>query len=281
MQENKVDTKVKSKPQEDSNANKKIEDPAIDYINSSRGITQEEVNAAPLLIIDEEPPGNLFYKKQLKINAAGLIGGRNAKDGVAIFGQKKSNNDENFKADFEIEYKESLPYPYIFAIYYQRENKSYYIRAFSGKSSDNRILFVKLSGNNSLPLKQREILSAGNAIFQISPLKEDNKIEIVHLSKKDTDGKKQIFDPSTKEIKIGRELHCTYSFPKEKSFSRVQTTIKYEEDKGQWMIMDGSKTKSSTNGTWVFGTHSFEIRDQMIVEILTTKIKFTLLQNDK
>ena len=86
---------------------------------------------------------------------------------------------------------------------------------------------------------------------------------------------------TTKEITIGRESHCTFAFPKEKSFSRIQTTIKYEEDKGQWLIMDGSKTKSSTNGTWVFGTHSFEIKDQMIVEILTTKIKFTMLQNDK
>ena len=282
LQDNKKDMKVKTKPQEDSNPNKKNEDPAIEYINSSRGITQEEVNAAPLLIIDEESPGNLFYKRQLKINAAGLIGGRNAKDGVAIFGQKKPN-EEKFKSDFEIEYKEVLPYPYIFAVYYQRENKSFYIRAYSGKSSDNRILFVKLSGTNSLPLKQREILSAGNAIFQLSPIKEGNKIEVIHLSKKDTEGtRKTIFDPSTtKEITIGRESHCTFAFPKEKSFSRIQTTIKYEAAKGQWPTMDGSKTQSSPNGTWVFGTHSFEIKDQMIVEILTTKIKFTLLQNEK
>ena len=47
VQDNKQDMKVKTKPQEDSNPNKKNEDPAIEYINSSRGITQEEVNAAP------------------------------------------------------------------------------------------------------------------------------------------------------------------------------------------------------------------------------------------
>ena len=53
------------------------------------------------------------------------------------------------------------------------------------------------------------------------------------------------------------------------------------QDENMWKIIDGSKSKSSTNGTWAFGTHSFEIRDQMTVEILTTKVKFTLLQNDR
>jgi hypothetical protein len=40
------------------------------------------------------------------------------------------------------------------------------------------------------------------------------------------------------------------------------------------------KDKSSTNGTWVFGTHSFQIKDQLIVEILSSKIKFSLVQNE-
>jgi hypothetical protein len=46
------------------------------------------------------------------------------------------------------------------------------------------------------------------------------------------------------------------------------------------IIIDGSKTKSSTNGTWIFGTHSFEIKDQLMVEILNSKIIFSLrIQN--
>lgn len=267
--------------QENGNPQKN-DDPLMEYISSSREITQSEINEAPLLILDEDSNGNLFNKKQLKINAAGLIGGRNAKDGVAIFGQHNPSNAETFKADFELNYKESLSYPYIFAIYYQRDSKSYFIRAYSGTSSDNRILFVKLSGNYSIPLKQKEIISAGNVIFQVTPL-EGKKIEIMNLSKKDSGtNPKKTFDPAnTKEVTIGREAKCNFSFPKDKSFSRCQTTFSFDEKEQIWYIIDGSKNKSSTNGTWAFGTHSFLIKDQMTVEILTTKVKFTLIQNEK
>ena len=39
-----------------------------------------------------------------------MIGGRNLKDGVTIFGKSK-NNKENFKLDFELNYEENLNYP--------------------------------------------------------------------------------------------------------------------------------------------------------------------------
>ena len=205
-----------------------------------------------------------------------MIGGRNLKDGVTIFGKSK-NNKENFKLDFELNYEENLNYPYIFAIYYQRENKNYFLRAFSGKESDNRLLYVKLNNCYSLTLKQKEIFSAGNVVFQVIPL-ENNKIEIINLSKKNTeDEQKKTFDPKEiKEISIGRDKNCTFAFPKDKSFSRCQTTFLFDEKTNEWTIIDGSKTKSSTNGTWIFGTHSFEIKDQLIVEILNSKFSFSV-----
>lgn len=58
-------------------------------MNSHREITQEQINEAPLLILEEEPNGTIFSQKQIKINAAGLIGGRNVKDGVAIFWNRR------------------------------------------------------------------------------------------------------------------------------------------------------------------------------------------------
>ena len=228
-------------------------------MNVSRQITQEEIDSNPIITMIEEGEGNLLSNTQIKINAAGMIGGRNLKDGVSIFG-KKNNNNDNFKHDFELNYEENLNYPYIFAIYYQREFKNYSLRAFSGKESDNRILYVKLNNNYSLPLKQKEIFSAGNVVFQVTPL-ENNKIEILNLSKKNDEEEKKIFDPNEiKEISIGRDKKCDYSFPKDKSFSRIQTTFLFDDDKKEWIIIDGSKTKSSTNGTWIFGTHSFEIK---------------------
>ena len=261
------------------NINEDNKDEALQLISSNREITEEEINSCPILILKEQD-GKLLQGKEITINASGMIGGRNLKDGVSIFG-KKNNNNDNFKHDFELNYEENLNYPYIFAIYYQREFKNYSLRAFSGKESDNRILYVKLNNNYSLPLKQKEIFSAGNIVFQVTPI-ENNKIEVLNLSKKnEEEEQKKIFDPNEiKEISIGRDKKCDFSFPKDKSFSRIQTTFLFDDDKKEWIIIDGSKTKSSTNGTWIFGTHSFEIKDQLMVEILNSKIIFSLrIQN--
>ena len=248
-----------------------IKDEALEYINSNREITESEINLAPKVIL-RDLDGKILNGKEIIITASGMIGGRNTKDGVTIFG--KSNNKENFKPDFE----ENLNYPYIFAVYFLRETKSYCVRAYSGKESDNRLLYVKLDNTYSLPLKQKEIISAGNSIFEVTPI-ENNKIEVVNLSQSES---KKVFDPNNnKEVTIGRDKKCILSFPGNKSFSRCQATISFDENKKEWNIIDGSKTKSSTNGTWIFGTHSFPIVDQLIIEILTSKIIFTARKQNK
>jgi hypothetical protein len=253
-----------------TSTNEEKKDEILEYINSNREITQNEISSAPKIII-KELDGKILNGKEIIITASGMIGGRNTKDGVTIFG--KSNNKENFKPDFELNYEDDLKYPYIFAVYYLRETKNYCLRAYSGKESDNRLLYVKLDNVFSLPLKQKEIISTGNAIFEITPI-ENNKIEVCNLSQIDS---KKIFDPNNiKEVTIGRDKKCTFSFPKDKSFSRCQTTFSFDDNKKEWIIIDGSKTKSSTNGTWVFGTHSFPIVDQLTIEILTSKIIFTV-----
>jgi hypothetical protein len=272
----KLDSKSNSnRIKEENNKMEEKKDEVLEHINSNREISEKEIKSSPIIIIKEDD-GKLLNGKEITINASGMIGGRNLKDGVTIFGKSK-NNKENFKLDFELNYEENLNYPYIFAIYYQRENKNYFLRAFSGKESDNRLLYVKLNNCYSLKLKQKEIFSAGNVVFQVIPL-ENNKIEIINLSKKNSeDEQKKIFDPKEiKEISIGRDKNCTFSFPKDKSFSRCQTSFLFDEKTNEWTIIDGSKTKSSTNGTWIFGTHSFEIKDQLIVEILNSKFSFSV-----
>ena len=96
----------------------KKEDPVIEQINSHREIPQSEIDKAPLLILKEEEKGTLFNNKDIKINAAGMIGGgRGARDGIAIFGLVK-NEKENLTTDFNLNYSDDLPLPYIFAVYY-------------------------------------------------------------------------------------------------------------------------------------------------------------------
>ena len=258
---------------------KNPEDPLISYITSNRKISEELIKNSSKLIL-EEIEGKLFNEKIIEINAGGMVGGRNKKDGFTIFGQnpEKSSNKDIFIPDLELNIlnnENNFSYPYIFAIYYKIEDKSYYIRAYSGKGSENKILFIKLRNKNKYILNQKELISAGSIIFQITPINE-SELEIINLTfrrnNKIFDGNKQ------KLVTIGRHKECDFSFPKDKSFSRYQTCFEYDSNTKKWSIIDG-KDKDSTNGTWIFGTHSFLIKNEMIVEILNSKIKIKEITN--
>ena len=251
---------------------KNPEDPLISYITSNRKISDEEIQNSSKLIL-EEIEGNLFNEKKIEINAGGMVGGRNKKDGFTIFGQNIEKNSYNdmFIPDLELNLSNNnnFTYPYIFSIYYKMEDKSYYIRSYSGKGSDNKILFIKLRNKNKYPLKQKEIISAGSVIFQVNPIINSNELEIINLTYKKNS---KIFDGNKQKlVTIGRHKECDFSFPRDKSFSRYQTSFEYDENKKEWSIIDG-KDKDSTNGTWIFGTHSFLIKDEMTIEVLNSKI---------
>ena len=279
------------KNKENVEEEKNEEDPLMTYIQSNRKISEEEIKNSSKLIL-EEIEGSLFNGKIIEINAGGMVEGRNKSDGFAIFGQKKNSNSEIneekqindnndiFIPDYELNYTKYLLYPYIFTIYYKKEDKSYYIRAYSGKGSDNKILFIKLCNEKKYILKQKELISAGNIIFQVTPI-ENNCLEIINLTHKKSSNNKQIFAGIHKKlVTIGRHKDCDFFFPKDKSFSRYQTTFEFDENKTEWSVIDGKDNKGSTNGTWIFGTHSFLIKKEMIVEILNSKIKITEINND-
>ena len=220
---------------------KNEEDPLITYITSNRKISDEEIKNESKLIL-EEIDGTLLNGKKIKINAGGMVDGRNKKDGFTIFGQKKCGNTNNsnseiqvqkdinnlinnkinnndndndiFIPDIELNYSKYLAYPYIFAIYFKREEKQYYIRAYCGKGSDNKILFIKLSNEDKYILKQKELISAGNIIFQVHAI--DNKyLEIINLTNKKHSNCKRVFDGLKKKIvTIGRHKDCDFFFQK-------------------------------------------------------------------
>ena len=230
-------------------------------------------------LIIEEIDCNILNGQKIKINAQGMIGGRGLNDGVTIFGCGKEENDNNgntqiLKSDFILNFKDKYSYPYIFMIYLERELKSYFIKPYFNKTDDNKILYIKLNHDNNLPLKQIEHIFAGNIIFQVSPV-DNNNLEIINLSKENLSSiPKKTFDASSKkEVTIGRNKDCDFSFPGNKSFSRIHTTFEYDEDNKEWVIIDGSKIKSSTNGTWIFCTHSFKIKNNMTVEIMNYKLQ--------
>ena len=273
-----------------NNENKDKED-INQIVDLERIIKDNEFPDVPTLIL-EEVECNLLNGQKIKIKAQGMIGGRGVNDGVSLFGSpsnlsQSENNNFNIilnsstnanilKLDFVLNLKEKYNYPYIFMIYFKRETKSYFIRSYSGKNNDNRIIYIKLTNGYSLPLKQKEIILAGNVIFQVKPL-ENNVLEITNLSNPDlSNTPKQTFNASSKkEVTIGRNKDCDFAFPNNKSFSRLQTTFEFDEENQEWVIIDGSKVKSSTNGTWAFCTHSFPVKDKMIVEILSSRIQIS------
>ena len=53
----------------------------------------------------------------------------------------------------------------------------------------------------------------------------------------------------------------------EKDVSRIQTSIYFDEKEDDWFIIDGSKEKESTNGTWLTIIYTTEIYNNMILEI--------------
>ena len=279
-EENKNEEK-KSNEENDNNENKEVEQ-VNKIIDSNRRITNTDIRDSSTLIL-EEKECNIFNGEKIKINALGMIGGRGVGDGVVIFGSSANQIEESanmntgasiLKPDFILNLTVKILYPYIFMIYYEKDSKSYFIRPYSSENNDNRILYVKLTNGYNLPLKQKEIISVGNIIFQISPI-ENNHLEIVNLSQQSLSASpKQTFDPSSKkEVTIGRNKDCDFSFHNNKSFSRIQTTFEFDEENQEWIIIDGSRTKSSTNGTWVFCSHSFPIKDKMIVEVLNNKFQ--------
>ena len=264
--------------------NKDSKDDIEIILDSNRKITNTDVKESSTLIL-EQIECDILKGEKIKINASGMEGGRGVGDGVTIFGDNWKQTDDNsnmstnnskLKPDFSLNLKNKYSYPFIFMIYFEKESKSYFIRAYESKDIDNRILYIKLTHGYSIPLKQKEIFSAGNIIFQVTPL-ENNNIEIVNLSKQNLSATpKQTYDASSKkEITIGRNKDCDFPFPNNKSFSRIQTTFEFDEENQEWVIIDGSKTKSSTNGTWIFCYHSFQIKDKMIIEVLNNRIQIT------
>lgn len=292
---NNINDVIKNVIEEEKNE----EDPLINYITSNRKISDEIIKNASTITL-EEIDGKLLNGKKIEINAGGMVDGRNKKDGFTIFGQNKKrksrrisieelnakdnfisgNDDDLFIPDYELNYSNYLGYPYIFSIYYKLEDKSYYLRAYCGKGSDNKILFIKLSSESKYILKRKELISAGNIIFQVTPL-DNNCLEIINLTNKKYSNYRRVFDGFSKKIiTIGRHKDCDFFFPRDKSFSRYQTTFEFDENIKEWSVVDGKDNKGSTNGTWVFGIHSFLIQKEMVVEILNSKIKITEIKSD-
>lgn len=90
--------------------------------------------------------------------------------------------------------------------------------------------------------------------------KTNSKIQLKFLDGPKTD---QVFSfPDSKgTVKIGRMSDCEIRFD-DTALSRNQCCIQFIE--GQWILKDGTGSKLSTNGTWLFADELFKIFDNMV-----------------
>ena len=78
------------------------------------------------------------------------------------------------------------------------------------------------------------------------------------------------FTKEDSPIVVGRNKKAKV-YVNDSSFSRVQCRIEFED--GEWYLLDGDKSKKSTNGTWLYAEDPFPIHDKMEIKAGTLLFK--------
>lgn len=279
-------------------------------INSLK-INEENFQNKPTLKISDVE-GNLLNNETLIVNAFGLVNSeRKKKDGIVFFGIKKestNNNNTTDLVDYHLnevlmkDFKDKIPNP-MFAICYNAEHNDYFFNYCKKKGSNSYPSVILLKLDKPLILKKTETITLGTVFFELKTDKND-----ITITKLESDGKSQIKEvlkfnsDSTKEITIGRDSNCTINV-NNKSLSRVNATIKFiklplkeilslnasnsskiysqllDSDINEnslirfWLLIDGTYNKPSTNGVWLFSSHSYNIYDGFTIRLGKNKFK--------
>jgi len=84
---------------------------------------------------------------------------------------------------------------------------------------------------------------------------------------------------NNKVITIGRSKKCDLCYD-ENTLSKVLITILWDDTQNLLKIIDGrDSSRPGTNGTWLYAAHSYEITDNTICKIGSSKIKITYQPN--
>jgi len=237
-------------------------------------ITESEISKGPKLKIVAVEGTLIPLNTEFKVNPGGIVGGGRLKqDGETYIGYLKSaKGDKTVLNDIVLE--DSSVGAQHCLIKYNREKKKYYLQDL-GEGSGT---FIKIE--KELELKSGYIISFSDSHMLIHTRDPDLQLpsdeEQKHLQEdkkgnitiKFLDGPKvdQVFrfKAEDKVIKIGRMNDCQIKFD-DNNLSRYQCTFKYFNN--SWHIIDGFRTKPSTNGTWLLVDNTIEVSHEMIVKI--------------
>jgi len=137
---------------------------------------------------------------------------------------------------------------------------------------------------NEFPIQKTELIAIGEKYFQI--IAKGKILEIVKKSSKSSSNEEYIvilfrkysFDgDSIDVIKVGRDTSCNISYKDDNSFSRIHCCFIFEGSEGLWKLINGDgKGKVSSNGTWIFASHSYEIQNNTVFKIDKSTIKISI-----
>lgn len=246
---------------------------------TTRQISELDRLNAPLLGLEEQGETNILNHNKIMINAGGLLGGREANDGVAYFSIPSINSSSKIDTSKPIDYTLNISHKinqdidYLFLIYYRQESKDYHIKFSEDIGEANNEIYLHIYGNMEIPLNKSEILFLGKILLQIIPNNKNNTIKLINLNEEDKSVSTKIFNSTTKEITLGRSNQCSFCLENETDISKIQCTIYYNTQRKAWVLIDGSKEKKSTNGSWLIASHSYPLYDDIELEIFSNSIK--------
>lgn len=249
------------------------------YFHPQREIQKDLISKFSILTI-KDLSGNLFESNNniINMNCQGILSpsGRGIKDGLIIFSINKKYQSDIY---LNIDDKDLLKYRYIFAIYFDKITQHYYLRVHPTIQKKRKILYVKIAGNNVLYFFQKVILILGSSLLEINSAEGFLTANILNENATNDNeilGEHFFVDKDTnKTITIGRDSNCTIPFVNNLYLSRIQCTITYDEEVEEWKLIDGGNGINSKNGTWVCGNHSFEIQNNLEIELFSSKIFFS------
>lgn len=217
-----------------------------------------------------------FENRSYKINPNGLANSpREANDGIVLFGTKNNKNvihDFTFPIEFSTENsmmknaEENIDAFPNFAIYFNLEDKAYYIKDF------NTGLGALMKAKEYV-LKENTLINVGSNYLVISFEEPELIVKIFNSSilqdkKEDlnTDKfqmKKFKIDDINFKITIGRSQTCDISID-DMMLSKVQCRIEYDNKMQCFVLFDGDGSKESTNGTWIYILHPAKIENNFL-----------------
>ena len=238
---------------------------------------------------------NTFIKKKLKlknlfgdlfkenfviiINEYGienLVPMRKKYDGKTKFGPiiyDQKNNNINPINDFQI-FTLDFNIKTLFIIKYDKNSKKYYLISNIENKDEIQDLNIFIKLEKDLPILRKYYISLGKVNFSIET-KENNNLELKFYFE-NNQKELYIFNTEKNLIKIGRSKICDVIL-KSVEYSRIQTSIYFNEKNKTWYIKDGFGNNQSMNGTWIFINFPWKISYHNKVKIGNNLFELSLI----